>query len=268
MKNLFKKLIVPVICVFLADAFSRSAEAASKNPDDVARLHKFVNAQVKKGAKLSKDVENDKCYKWDKSGNLKSIKWRRCKLTGNIKLPSFNKLKSVNIYINPKLKGIDAGRNPFLEEMNCAGGSIGCGKIVRFHINRLDVTGCRKLKKLDARYNKIKEIDLSKNKELEVLWFDSNKIEEIDLSENKKLATLLLSGNMLENIILKKNNNIISLDISKTLCKEIDVSKLKKLARFYCHDMDIEKLDVSKNSRLEYLDCRNIQSCNIIISTR
>ena len=29
MKNLFKKLIVPVICVFLAGAFSRSAEAAS-----------------------------------------------------------------------------------------------------------------------------------------------------------------------------------------------------------------------------------------------
>ena len=84
---LLKNLIVPVICVFLAGAFSKPAESATKNPDDVAKLQKFVDAQVKKGAKLSKDVENDKCYKWDKNGNLKSIKWRRCKLTGNIKLP-------------------------------------------------------------------------------------------------------------------------------------------------------------------------------------
>ena len=40
---LLKKLIVPVICVFLAGAFSKPAEASAKNPDDVAKLQKFVN---------------------------------------------------------------------------------------------------------------------------------------------------------------------------------------------------------------------------------
>ena len=114
MKDWFKILIVPVICVFLAGAFSKPAESSAKNPDDVAKLQKFVNEQIEKCASLPANIEEstlDVQYKWDKNGNLKEINWYKCNFTGDIKLPSFSKLKYVVICLSTGLKSIDAGIN-------------------------------------------------------------------------------------------------------------------------------------------------------------
>ena len=49
-------IYVFMLCLCFAGVFSKPAEATRKNPDDVAKLKKFVNEQIKKGAKLSKDI--------------------------------------------------------------------------------------------------------------------------------------------------------------------------------------------------------------------
>ncbi len=197
MKNLFKKLIVPVICVFLAGAFSKPAEASAKNPDDVAKLQKFVNEQIEKGASLSANIEEstlDEQYKWDKNGNLKEINWYKCNFTGDIKLPSFSKLKYVVIRLSTGLKSIDAGRNLSLLQLNCRG----CDD-VKFYLpaalDKLSVKGCRNLEVLDASWNNIKSIDLSGNKKLYFLdIFGNKKLKGIDIKCCPAIENLYLAG--------------------------------------------------------------------------
>ena len=109
-------IYVFMLCLCFAGVFSKPAEATRKNPDDVAKLQKFVNEQIEKCASLPANIEEstlDVQYKWDKNGNLKEINWYKCNFTGDIKLPSFSKLKYVVICLSTGLKSIDAGRNHF-----------------------------------------------------------------------------------------------------------------------------------------------------------
>src|SRR3546814_9768160 len=62
-----------------------------------------------------------------KNGNLKSIRWSECGLSGSIVIPSFTRLKSICIESNEKLKKVTIMDNKYLEEINCHGGEFGCG---------------------------------------------------------------------------------------------------------------------------------------------
>lgn len=113
MIKIAKVIYVFAICLCFTSIFSKPAEAYGRNPDEVAKLQKFVNSQIKKGAKLPKDAKKSTTnvqYSWDENGHLKEIYWSDCNLTGKIKLPSFSKLETVVISGNPGLKSIDAGK--------------------------------------------------------------------------------------------------------------------------------------------------------------
>ena len=71
MAKIYKIIYTFSICLYFFSIFSKSAEAFGKNPDDVAKLQKFVDAQLKKGTKLPKyDVTWDNThYEWDGNGN-------------------------------------------------------------------------------------------------------------------------------------------------------------------------------------------------------
>ncbi len=105
MKHIVKPTIITLILYMSLYFTSTESLAAARNSNDVAKLQQFVNTQISKGAKLSKSVTTDKCYKWNKQGRLIGIEWNNCNLIGNIKLPSFKRLQKVTIYMNPKLKG-------------------------------------------------------------------------------------------------------------------------------------------------------------------
>ncbi len=106
--------------------------------------------------------------------NIAGMKWTSqrniladCNLTGKIKLPSFSKLETVVISGNPGLKAIDAGKNPSLTTLRCAGCSpsdFETDKVKFTSINKLSVRKCRNLKYLYAGWNNIKSIDVSNNK--------------------------------------------------------------------------------------------------------
>ena len=52
-----KILKLYLICLLFLVIIPRPAEAYGRNPDEVAKLQKFVNSQIKKGAKLPKDAK-------------------------------------------------------------------------------------------------------------------------------------------------------------------------------------------------------------------
>ncbi len=57
MKKLFRIIYTFILCFCFAGVLSKPAEAAIKNPDDVAKLQKFVNEQIEKGAALPANIE-------------------------------------------------------------------------------------------------------------------------------------------------------------------------------------------------------------------
>lgn len=58
-----KKIITILITFFsLAFIIPANTQAAERNADDIARLKKIVNEQIKKGANIYKDIKNDHNY--------------------------------------------------------------------------------------------------------------------------------------------------------------------------------------------------------------
>ena len=57
MKIILKILKLYLICLLFLVIIPRPAEAYGRNPDEVVKLQKFVNSQIKKGAKLPKDAK-------------------------------------------------------------------------------------------------------------------------------------------------------------------------------------------------------------------
>ena len=101
------------------------------------------------------------------------------------------------------------------------------------------------LKCLMCDGNDISDIDVSRNRELEVLTFNHNYVSTIDLSNNVMLAELYCSDNLLENL---------------------NVSNNPRLGFLECSDNLLDTLDVSCNSELEMLNCDLSESA--IIRTR
>lgn len=110
---------------------------------------------------------------------------------------------------------------------------------------------------LNCSNNELKNIDISKQKEL--LWIncENNKLEVLDISNNPNLETILLFG---------KDNKVKSLDLTnkpKLKCLEcqsnglasLDVSNSPLLETLKCSDNQIEELDLTKNEKLIWVDC-------------
>ena len=263
MKIVLKILKLYLICLLFLVIIPKPAEAYGRNPDELAKLQKWVNSQIKKGAKLPKDAKKSTTnvqYSWDENGHLKEIYWSDCNLTGKIKLPSFSKLETVVISGNPGLKAIDAGKNPSLTTLRCAGCSPSDFETdkVKFAINKLSVRKCRNLKYLYAGWNNIKSIDVSNNKGLELLYLGGCKLQKLDISKNKKLAYLDISYNKkLPGINIKGCPAIEELNISGNSFTKIDISKNIFLKNFSFNETKFTRMDLRSSKKLEKIYCYN-----------
>ncbi len=132
------------------------------------------------------------------------------------------------------------------------------------------------LSDLSCQFNQLKEINVSKNKNLTSLECDNNQLTKLDVSKNSKLVYLSLMYNQIrkldasKNPVLKvlscRNNQITELKLGKIeslknlTCsgnhiQQLDVSMLSDLSFLNCTDNQLTKLDVSKNPLLEELQC-------------
>ena len=103
---------------------------------------------------------------------------------------------------------------------------------------------------------KLKEIDISKNFQLEYLDCSGNLITSLDCSNNTNLGTIIASYNLdLASIVFPNQNKIYSLQLTATSLETLDVSNLHDLqVLFIDRGAGITYLDVSHNSKLTTLD--------------
>lgn len=93
----------------------------------------------------------------------------------------------------------------------------------------------------------IKSLDISKNKQLEILVCNGNQLEQLDVSHNPKLKYLACSNNKLTGLNLTKN---------------------RELKELFCSDNPIQYLDCSQNNQLKDLWCsKSLTRCIAALPT-
>lgn len=121
---------------------------------------------------------------------------------------------------------------------------------------------------LNCGFNKLKEIDLSTNKNLKELYIYNNNLKEINLRNNTLLEELHCSYNQLSNLDVSNNKRLKELDFSFNQIKEIDLSNNLALEKLYCSFNKLSSLDLSENTSLILLDCyTNSFTINVDLNT-
>lgn len=132
------------------------------------------------------------------------------------------------------------------------------------------------LRELYCYDNQLTTLDVSKNKELEILNCFRNQLTSLDVSQNTKLRSFTCSENQLTELHLNSqlkmlycqynklaaldvssNSNMTDLDCSKNKITTLDVTKNTKLEKLDCSYNQLAALDVSKNIGLTRLECYN-----------
>ena len=115
--------------------------------------------------------------------------------------------------------------------------------------------------------NQLTELDMSQNKELQMLDCVANQLTELDVSQNKKLKVLLCSANQLTELDVRSNTALERLSCQENQLTSLDVSNNTALMKLYCGKNQLTELDLSQNSKLKDLDCRNNQLTSLNVDS-
>ena len=120
------------------------------------------------------------------------------------------------------------------------------------------------LKYLDCSYNRLTEIEISKNRLLEQLLCSNNQLTEINLTANTMLKRLTCTNNMLKELDVSRNTALINLECGSEVgsgydtqeIMTLDLSKNTLLRSLICRKAGLSSLILGKNSVLENIDCQ------------
>lgn len=132
----------------------------------------------------------------------------------------------------------------------------------------LKLPGTNSLKELIVNYTLLKNINLSKEKSLEVVHLSENKLIDIDITSLSKLTALDISFNKLDlkKLDTEKNISLEKLAVSFNKISSIDVSKNTKLKQLEVGTTTLTNLDVTQLPLLEFLDASENQLKSIDLS--
>lgn len=106
---------------------------------------------------------------------------------------------------------------------------------------------------------KMRELDLSANKQLEIIVRGGedpqpyNDVKKLDLSQNNNLKKVYCSMMGIEELILPKSNQIEELDVTVNDLKALDVTSCLNLTVLLAEENKINKLNVTFNKNLKKL---------------
>jgi len=98
---------------------------------------------------------------------------------------------------------------------------------------------------LSCNNQKLTEVDVSKNKELDILELDDNELTSIDLTENPNLMTLSLKGNKLKSIDLSKNRFLSEVILGNNELESLDLSKNPEITLLWVANNQLTSLDLT-----------------------
>ncbi len=151
-------------------------------------------------------------------------------LNGNILLSEAQAIDSLKIY-NPI-------ENEFLPNVT--------GKIQ-------DLTGIEafsNLVYLDAKFNELEVLDLSKNNKIEILYVSDNQLTFININSLTQLYELNIGRNNLTTIDLSTNTSLLNLYANTNSLSEIEISTLNNLENLQVIGNSLNSIDLSNNTFL------------------
>ncbi|PXX96838.1 hypothetical protein DF185_19550 [Marinifilum breve] len=119
---------------------------------------------------------------------------------------------------------------------------------------------------LTCSYNRISNLDISKNTKLTTLNCGDNPLSKIDLSKNTLLQELECFNTNIKDLNLSNNSKLKSLNCMGAELTQLNVSKNTELEKLFCEENDIETLIVSNNTKLTSLLCGNTKISTLDLS--
>ncbi len=164
------------------------------------------------------------------------------------------KMDTLDVSVFPKLKFLGCGdcdlKKIILNESITA---ISCG--YNNNLKTIDVSKCKNLKILYIAYTGIETLDLSNNQKLEELYIDDTKIKNIDLKSNKSLKRFWCPECNLTALDVSTCPELTHLSCWGNKITKLDLTNNKKLELLYCGQNNITELNLDNNNNLSILDC-------------
>lgn len=139
-------------------------------------------------------------------------------------------------------------------------GNLGNNKTIKFYAYNDDP--CH-LRVLSVSNINLKDIDVSKLKEMTCLALYDANLMSIDVSHNTKLTQLILKGSRLSTIDLTNNKDIMLLNLTNNRFSSIDVKKLSKLSYLFLDGNKLKDIDLSSLPALSLLSIGSNELENI-----
>ena len=192
-----------------------------------------------------------------------------------------NKLTAVDLSNCPNIERLNLSQNKFFEfEYNS-------DKLEELYISRneleqIRISGCNKLKCLDASINLLRShawIELPSSKDLVYLDVSYNMLSELDLSKYPALQTYICNHNRMESIDLRLNTELKvlkafyqgltsistrtcpgleTLDLSGTMITDLDLRQNKEIKNLNVSMTQMTDISLGKATKLETL---NVSDC-------
>lgn len=156
-----------------------------------------------------------------------------------------------------QIKGKDLKIKGDITKLNCIGNKL----------TKLDVTSAPQLEVLQAEFNFLTELDLSKSVNLLNVEFFSNSIKEIDITNCPRLVRFVGSGNYISNIDLTKSLELEYFDCARmSRIESLDFSNCHKLKHVIVNECSLSKLEIPSDAPLEELLCEKNRIDNLDLS--
>ena len=121
-------------------------------------------------------------------------------------------------------------------------------------LTTLDVTKLSALTHLISRKNFVRDLDVSGNPELKLLYVQDSPLEQLDLTHNSKIDSLILTNNRLKELTLASHPTLELLTCtSNAQLKHLNLKDCPKLKHLDALQTLVDEYDLSKNSELRYV---------------
>lgn len=211
---------------------------------DLSKLNELEELTIKNSKIQDIDVS--------KLSKLKGLYITENDISG-IKLGDNSNLESVLCIGNPKLTSLDISKCKAIESMRLIDNNLTtldvskCKNLWSLSVDgnkltKLNVNKCKDLAILSAKNNELSDINVSKCEVL--LWLSVNgnkKLKQINLTKNKNLKILDVGNTAIRKINVSKNKMLYELSVCNTKIKRLDLSKNKELREIKYYGSKVKK---------------------------
>ncbi|WP_162921784.1 leucine-rich repeat domain-containing protein [Listeria costaricensis] len=142
-------------------------------------------------------------------------------------------------------------------------------KLDCFDLGIQDMSGLkylRGLEHLNITFNSVSDMDLTQCKKLKRLECAENKLTRLDLNQCKKLEEVFCNNNQLAKLNIKQCKELKELHCYRNNLAKLKLNNYKKLKCLNCNDNELEKLELSGCRKLDHLRCNSNKLTKLVLN--